>query len=111
MSCAIVAACTWPPFFRQEVSMFRALVWLSCCWLIAVASMAAAQDKPVIKVGVIGLDNYQAVAFTELFHHPKAEGDLAGIKVVAAVPLGSPDIEESVQSLPKWIPAMEKLGV
>jgi len=55
-----------------------------------------------VKVGVYGLDNYQAVAFTQLFHDPKAEGDLAGIKVVAAFPAGSPDIEESVRELPKW---------
>lgn len=55
-----------------------------------------------IKVGILGLDNYQAVAFTQLFHDPKAAGDLAGLKVVAAYPAGSPDIEESVRELPKW---------
>jgi len=64
-----------------------------------------------IKVGVIGLDNYQAVAFTELFHNPKATGDLAGIKVIAAFPAGSPDIEESVRELPKWTDGIKKLGV
>src|SRR5690349_17261533 len=90
--------------------MRRVLIWLSCCSFL-IGGFAGAQDRPLIKVGVIGLDNYQAVAFTELFHNPQAEGELAGIRVVAAVPLGSPDIEESVQSLPKWIPAMEKLGV
>ena len=62
----------------------------------------AAEPAAPIKVGVIGLDNYQAVAFTQLFHDPKAAGDLAGIKVVAAFPAGSPDIEESVRELPKW---------
>lgn len=64
-----------------------------------------------IRVGFIGLDNYQSVAFTQLFHSPKAEGPLAGFKVVAAYPGGSPDIEESVTSLPKWIAAMKKYGV
>jgi predicted dehydrogenase len=64
-----------------------------------------------IKVGVIGLDNYQAVAFTQLFHNPKVEGDLAGIKVVAAFPAGSPDIEESVRELPKWTEGIKKFGV
>jgi predicted dehydrogenase len=64
-----------------------------------------------IKVGVLGLDNYQAVAFTQLFHDPKAEGDLAGIRVVAAFPAGSPDIEESVRELPKWTKDIQKYGV
>lgn len=64
-----------------------------------------------IKVGVIGLDNYQAVAFTELFHNPKAEGDLAGIKVVAAYPTGSADIDESVRMLPKNKEWIQKLNV
>ena len=64
-----------------------------------------------IAVGVIGLDNYQAVAFTELFNNPKAAGDLAGIKVVAAFPAGSPDIDESVRELPKWTDAIKKYGV
>jgi predicted dehydrogenase len=62
-------------------------------------------------VGVVGLDNYQAVAFTSLFHDPKATGDLKGLRVVAAFPGGSRDIEESVQSLPRWVPSMKALGV
>ena len=72
---------------------------------------AAEQGAAPIKVGVIGLDNYQAVAFTQLFHDPQAVGDLAGIRVVAAVPLGSPDIEESVRELPKWTEAIQKFDV
>jgi len=67
-------------------------------------------DAP-IKVGVIGLDNYQAVAFTELWHNPKAAANLSGLKVVAAFPAGSPDIDESVRELPKWTEGIKKLGV
>jgi len=66
---------------------------------------------PPIKVGVLGLDNYQAVAFTQLFHDPKATGDLAGIRVVAAFPAGSADIEESVRELPKWTKDIQRYGV
>lgn len=64
-----------------------------------------------LRVGVVGLDNYQAVAFTQIFHDPKAAGDLAGLKVTAAWPGGSPDIEESKESLPKWVPAIKEFGV
>ena len=86
----------------------RTLVIIACSFLAA--TLPAAEPAP-LKVGIVGIDNYQALAFTELFHDPKAAGDLAGIRVVAAFPGGSPDIEESVQSLPKWRPALEKLGV
>ena len=75
------------------------------------ASPARAADPAPIKVGVIGCDNYQAVAFTELFHNPKAAANLSGLKVVAAFPAGSPDIEESVRELPKWTDGLKKLGV
>lgn len=64
-----------------------------------------------IRVGIIGLDNYQAVAFAQLFHDPKAAGDLAGFKVVAAFPAGSPDIPESVRERPKWEKDIQTYGV
>src|SRR5262245_24030940 len=87
--------------------------------LIPTTLLLAADPQPVapvragapIKVGVIGLDNYQAVAFTELFHNPKAADNLTGLKVVAGYPAGSPDIEESVRELPKWTEGIKKYGV
>lgn len=81
-----------------------------CLTFSPVLHTKAAEPAPV-KVGIVGLDNYQALAFTLLYHDPKATGDLKGIKVVTAFPGGSKDIEESVQSLPKWVPEMKKLGV
>ncbi len=80
-------------------------------FLISLSAPPAAEPAAPIKVGVLGLDNYQAVAFTQLFHDPKATGDLAGIRVVAAFPAGSPDIEESVRELPKWTKDIQKYGV
>jgi predicted dehydrogenase len=68
-------------------------------------------DAAPIKVGIIGLDNYQAVDFTQHWHNPKSADDLKGLKVVAAYPAGSPDIEESMRELPKWVEAMKKYGV
>ncbi|MCE9526493.1 MAG: hypothetical protein K8R36_10605, partial [Planctomycetales bacterium] len=83
--------------------------FLSIAILLSFAPLLAAAEP--INVGVLGLDNYQAVAFTQLFHDPKAEGDLAGIRVVAAFPAGSPDIEESVRELPKWQKDIQTYGV
>lgn len=79
------------------------------CSLLARLTLAA--DGEVVKIGVLGLDNYQAVAFAQLFNNPKAEGDLAGVKVVAAYPTGSEDIAESVEGLPKWKVQIQKFGV
>ena len=72
-----------------------------------------AQDKAddPIKVGIIGVDNYQALDFTTQWHNPKSSPELQGLRVVAAFAGGSPDIEESVTSLPKWIPLMKAQGV
>lgn len=84
------------------------IAWGLLLNLVTFGSLLAAEP---IKVGVIGLDNYQAVAFAQLWHDPKAEGDLAGLKVVGAVSLGSPDIEESVRELPKWTEGIQKFGV
>lgn len=71
--------------------------------------VASAADP--IRVGVIGTDNYQAVAFTELYHNPKAEGDLKGLKVVAAFAGGSKDIADNEKDAAKWAETLNKLGV
>lgn len=76
-----------------------------------------ADDAPPVRVGVLGLDNYQAVAFTQLFNQPAAAAEenrpaLAGVQVVAAwAGPASDDIPESVASLPKWQAAMADFQV
>ena len=49
--------------------------------LLLTSSMVSAAEP--IKVGIIGLDSYHSVAFTQLYHSPKATGDLTGLRVVA----------------------------
>lgn len=96
----------------RRITKVHRFLLVSCVLVGFVASLppAAIAASPV-RVGVVGLDNYQAVAYTQLFNNPKAEGDLAGLRVVAAVPLGSPDIQESVEGLPKWKEQIGKYGV
>ena len=48
-------------------------------FLAAIQSTAPLQATEPVKVGVIGLDNYQAVAFTHLFHGAKKGDNLAGL--------------------------------
>lgn len=78
---------------------------------LAASEARAANEKP-LRGGVIGLDNYQAVAFTQVINDPKGEGICADVEVTAAYPHhASPDLAESVQSLPKWIEQIQPYGV
>src|SRR5450432_3332681 len=80
--------------------------------LVLSLPIAEAQEKAPIRVGIIGLDTSHVPAFTGLFNDPKAEGDLAGFKVVAGFPAGSKDVKASysrVEMFTKQI--QEKYGV
>lgn len=70
------------------------------------------QEASPVRVGVLGIDNYQSVAFAQIFNDPKAKGDLAGVRVVAAYPgTASEDIAESRDNLPKWKEQIVKFDV
>lgn len=55
-----------------------------------------------VKIGILGFDNYQAVEYVGFFNNPKAEGDLAGLRVVAAYPVTSADYPESAALTERW---------
>lgn len=59
------------------------------------SSAVAAEPPPALRAGIIGLDTSHVAAFTKLLNNPNATGDLAGVKVVAAFPGGSPDLPAS----------------
>ncbi|MDX1966407.1 MAG: Gfo/Idh/MocA family oxidoreductase [Planctomycetaceae bacterium] len=77
------------------------------------APAAAAEPVPpaIIRVGVIGLDTSHAPAFAKLLNDPKAEPDVAGCKVVAAYPKGSPDIKSSTERVPGYTKEFQDLGI
>jgi len=66
--------------------------------------------KP-IRAGIIGLDTSHVPAFTKLFNDPKAAGDIAGIRVVAAFPGGSPDLPSSRDRVQGYTEELRKMGV
>lgn len=74
--------------------MYRTCLTLSLAVALAVSATAQEATKE-IRVGIIGLDTSHVPAFTKLLNNPAAKGDLAGFKVVAAYPGGSPDIPSS----------------
>jgi hypothetical protein len=79
--------------------------------LLSTGALAIAQDSQPIRVGIIGLDTSHAIAFTKILNDENAAEDVAGCRVVAAYPKGSPDIESSVSRVPKYTEDIKSLGV
>lgn len=75
------------------------------------AASAARADEPKLRCGIIGLDTSHATAFTKLLNAADNPADLAGCRVVAAYPKGSPDIESSVSRVPGYTEEVKKQGV
>lgn len=78
-------------------------------FLVFSTSVANAQKQ--LRVGIIGLDTSHAPAFAKILNDPNAESDVAGCKVVAAYPHGSPDIESSTSRIPKYTEQLKGMGV
>ncbi|MDA1162755.1 MAG: Gfo/Idh/MocA family oxidoreductase [Planctomycetota bacterium] len=75
------------------------------------AADAESKKRKTIRIGMIGLDTSHCIAFTKLLNDPKATEDIAGFRVVAVYPKGSPDIESSTSRVPGYIEQMKELGV
>lgn len=71
-----------------------------------------AQESPAaaIRVGMIGLDTSHVPAFAKFFNGPKLEGDLAGIKVVAAYP-GGTDFPPSKNRVAMFTEQIRGMGI
>jgi len=69
----------------------------------------------VIRVGIIGLDTSHALAFTRTLNegpkNPQDAPKVAGVRVVAAYPRGSSDIESSTKRVPEYTEKVAALGV
>jgi predicted dehydrogenase len=75
--------------------------------VVVFASQAEEAEKPsLLKVGIIGLDTSHVTAFTDLINKKDNKGPLENIRIVAAFPGGSPDLDISVN--PKRLPAFTK---
>lgn len=82
--------------------MIRRLALYSVTLLTLVAASSYAVAAEPVKIGILGFDNYQAVEYVAFFNNPKAEGDLAGLRVVAAYPVTSADYPESAALTDRW---------
>ncbi|HVR76619.1 MAG TPA: Gfo/Idh/MocA family oxidoreductase [Planctomycetota bacterium] len=75
----------------------------------ALAKDSAEARKP-LRAGIVGCDTSHVKAFTEIFNDPRAEGDIALVKVVAAFPGGS-DIPASRDRVAGFTRDLREKGV
>lgn len=76
--------------------------------LVLLSSYASAQH---IRAGIIGLDTSHAVAFTKTLNTTPQKPEVMGVRVVAAYPQGSKDIESSTKRVPEYIEKVKEMGV
>lgn len=81
--------------------------------MASLSAAAQAADEPApkpLRAGMIGLDTSHVPAFTKIFNDPKAEGDVAGIRVVAGYP-GGTDIPASRDRVKGFTEQLRGMGV
>lgn len=79
--------------------------------LLALASpVPAGEPATPIRAGIIGLDAH-GLPWTRIINNPKATGELAQMRIVAAYPGGSPDIPQSMDLLKKSVEPVRATGV
>lgn len=83
----------------RRVSLLLAFV---ACGVFS-QDLQAEGAKPPVRIGILGLDNYQAVEYVQFYNNPKAEGDLAGLLVTAVYPVTSDNYPESKALTDRWL--------
>lgn len=75
------------------------------------SAYAADEDSATIRVGVIGLDTSHALAFTKELNRTETSSGSPRLRVVAAYPFGSHDIQSSASRIPAFTTDIRALGV
>ncbi len=104
MLCRLVELCV--------VFMLAVCVLGAECASAGETAAGEAQAAQPIRAGIIGLDTSHVVAFTGLLNAPNPKAELAGVRIVAAYPGGSPDIPSSRDRVAGYTKELsEKFGV
>ncbi len=82
-----------------------------CVGMVALLTGMQAQSAEPLRAGVIGCDTSHVMAFYGALADPKAEGDLADVKIVAAFPGGTPDNPSSWDRVEKYTAQLREKGV
>lgn len=94
---------------------FLAFILSACLFSIPSAdadepAAPPAETPAVLRIGMIGLDTSHVPAFTRIFNNPEADGDLSGMRVVAAYP-GGTDIPPSRDRVEGFTEQLRKMDV
>jgi len=83
--------------------MIRRLIeTLTLFALAAGSALLPANAAEPVRIGILGIDNFGSVAYTEFLNRPRAEGVFEGVRVVAAYPIGSDDYPDSEKLVEQW---------
>jgi hypothetical protein len=78
---------------------------------VAVFSLSSPLIAQNIRAGIIGLDTSHVLAFTKTLNSTPQKPEVMGVKLVAAYPQGSKDIESSTARVPEYTEKVKALGV
>ncbi len=88
--------------------MIRLFALLAVVLVFAMPAVAT----ETVRIGIIGCDTSHAPAFAQAFNSDKADPELAGFKIVACFPAGSPDFPLSRDRIEKFTEQVrDKYGV
>ena len=71
--------------------------------ILAFGGVLSVNAAEPVKVGILGLDNYQSIEHAAFFNNPKAEENLSGLRVSVVYPVTSPDYPKSAESTQMWL--------
>ncbi len=90
--------------------MLPRLISLASFVVLGISSLVTSiHAAELVRVGILGMDNYGSVAYTEFLNRPHAQGVFEGVRVVAAFPIGSDDYPESAALLARWKDQLSKM--
>jgi len=100
-------------FRMLEITLVFVMAWMVLSLELVAAGEQRNVNRPVgLRAGIIGLDTSHAIAFTQLLNAADPRPELAGVRVVAAYPGGSPDIPSSRDRVAGYTQDLrEKFGV
>jgi hypothetical protein len=79
--------------------------------LTCLVSIASAEERGILRAGIIGLDTSHVIAFTKILNDPKAKGPLAKVRVVAGYPGGTRDNPASWNRVDTFTQQLREQGV
>lgn len=91
------------------MSLSKIILCASCAFLWPFLPSNA--ETKVLRAGIIGLDTSHVVVFTQTLNANPLKPGIEGVRVVAAYPKGSPDIEASVKRVPEYTEKLRTNGV